>query len=65
MNVSAAIHVDMQHGAKVVLVTLEPSESDSLDVIQHLPDLVIRRLIVDMPADHPGTVAMNVGQGVD
>ena len=56
MDVSATAALAVQHGRPCVAVRFEPGPGRLLEAIQNRADLLVGRLVLRRPRDHPGGV---------
>ena len=64
MDVDAAFRVPVLDGAPGVPVRLQPGPGGLLELLEHFPDLPIRRVILRRPGDHAGGARVRELQGV-
>jgi hypothetical protein len=69
VNVAAAVALSVPYGIVGVLVSVETSKGDALEVVQDSVDLLLRRSVVLVPGNHCRGVAMlkrqRIGQRCD
>ena len=64
MDVDAAFRVPVLDGAPGVPVRLQPGPGRLLELLEHFPDLPIRRVVLRGPGDHAGGALVRELQGV-
>ena len=64
VDVDAAFRVPVLNGAPDVPVRLQPGPGGFLELLQHFPDLPVRRVVLRSPGDHPGGALVRELQGV-